>query len=181
MGRLKLQMQVTVDGFDPVGQDDDVAWDEIRDYSLGLLEGAGTIVLGRKTAVEFIPYWDAAAREPGGSWHGVAQRIAQARKVVFSTGFDDPGWDNTTIETGSLAAAIERLKQEDAGDIIVYGGISFVAALVQARLIDEYHLFVNPVAAGSGRSIFAGMAGPLKLKLRKAIGFAGGHALLHYE
>lgn len=181
MGRLKLQMQVTVDGFDPDGRNDELSWDEIRDYSQHLLESADTIVIGRKTAVDFIPHWDAAASKPGDSWHEVARQIAQARKIVFSKSFENPGWKNTEIERGDLADAIMRLKETNPRDIIVYGGISFVAALVEARLVDEYHLFVNPVAVGSGRSIFGAMESPLKLQLRKAIGFESGHALLHYE
>jgi len=180
MGRLKLQMQVTVDGRDHDGGDDS-SWDEVRDYSARLLEGADTIVLGGKTAAGFIPYWDELAGRAGHAWQGVARQISAARKVVFSRSVEDPGWANTRIERGELAGAIRRLKDASAKDLVVYGGISFVASLAQARLIDEYHLFVNPVAGGRGRSIFDGMQEPLKLQLRRTIPFDSGRVLLHYE
>lgn len=48
MARLKLQMQVTVDGFVANGPNDDLAWNEIAPYSRDLLDGADTIVIGRK-------------------------------------------------------------------------------------------------------------------------------------
>jgi dihydrofolate reductase len=181
MSRLKLQMQVTVDGFNPDGQSDDVDWSEIKDYSRDLLDGADTIVLGRKTAVDFIPYWDSAAEKPGESWHDVAQRISGARKVVFSKTLDQAEWKDTSIEKGGLADGINRLKNLGKKDIVVYGGTSFVSSLVKERLIDEFHLFVNPIALGTGKSIFGALEIPQKLKLVKSIAYHSGLVLLHYE
>jgi dihydrofolate reductase len=37
---------------------------------------------------------------------------------------------------------------------MVYGGASFVSALIRNNLIDQYHLFINPVAIGKGLTIF---------------------------
>ena len=181
MARLKLQMQISVDGFDPEGRDRNTSWDEERDYSRELLESADTIVLGRKTAVDFIPYWDKAAEETDNSWQDVARQISQARKVVFSSSPDHPGWNNSNIETGDLADAINRLKAENARDIIVYGGVSFVESLISRNLVDEFHLIVNPIALGSGKSVFSGLTDLLRLELKKSIGFSSGRVLLHYD
>jgi len=181
MSKLKLQMQTTVDGIVADGPGEDGAWDEIRGYSRDLLDSADTIVLGRKTAVDFIPYWDKAAARSDESWHDVAQRISRARKVVFSSTLDQPEWRNTDVARGPLAEEIERLKQTSKKDIIVYGGTSFVTSLIKARLIDEFHLFVNPVAAGQGASIFSGLGASQGLKLRQSIAYDCGIVLLHYE
>lgn len=181
MRRLKLQMQVTVDGFNPEGHDDGVDWDEIKGYSRDLLDGGDTIVLGRKTAVDFIPYWDKAADAPGESWHEIAQRIANARKIVFSKTLDRSDWKNTSIVQGDLAEEIRRLKSTSGRDIIAYGGTSFVSSLIKEGLIDEFHLFVNPIAMGTGAPIFAGLERPQKLRLVKSIAYNCGLVLLHYE
>ncbi len=181
MGRLKLQMQITVDGFDANGPSDDLAWDEIRDYSRDLFDNADTIVIGRKTAVDFIPYWDTAATQPDGSWYEVAKRIAEARKIVFSRTLDKSEWNNTSIESGDIAKAIERLKATNKKDIIVYGGVSFVASLIKEKLIDEFHLFVNPIALGKGKSIFSGLEDSQRLKLVKSTAYNSGLVLLNYE
>jgi len=181
MARLKLQMQISLDGFNPEGGDENTSWDEERVYSLGLLSGADVIVLGSKTAAEFIPYWDKAAEDADNSWQDVARHISQARKIVFSSSADHPGWNNSVIETGDLAEAINRLKRENEKDIIVYGGVSFVQSLVRRRLVDEFHLFVNPIAMGKGRSVFSDLDGLLKLDLRKSLGFKSGRVLLHYD
>lgn len=180
MGKLKLQMQVTVDGCSAEGTGADVDWDEIEPYSRELLDSADTIVLGRKTAVEFIPYWDDAATRPGESWHEVAKRISGARKVVFSSTLEQVEWKNTTIEKGDLATAVTRLKQASEKDIVVYGGVSFVSALIGAGLVDEFHLFVNPVALGQGDRLFGGLAAPQKLRLVRSIAY-NGLVLLNYQ
>jgi len=114
MAKLKLQMQITIDGFNPEGGDENTSWDEERDYSYELLNGADTIVLGSKTAAEFIPYWDKAAEDADNSWQEVARQISQLRKVVFSGSTDHPRWRNSTIETGDLANGINRLKEQMA-------------------------------------------------------------------
>ena len=181
MARLKLQMQISVDGFDPEGHDRNTSWDEERDYSRELLETADTIVLGRKTAVDFIPYWDKAADDAANSWQDVARQISRARKVVFSSSADHPDWNNSVIETGDLAEAINRLKAENEKDIIVYGGVSFVQSLLRQHLVDELHLFVNPVALGRGQSVFSELGSPSRLELRKSIGFKSKRVLLHYD
>jgi dihydrofolate reductase len=181
MARLKLQMQISVDGFDPEGGDENASWDEERDYSLDLLSGADLIALGSKTAADFIPYWDKAVEDPDNSWQEVAKRISQARKIVFSSSTDHPRWNNSVIETGDLAEAINRIKRENAKDIIVYGGVSFVESLIRRNLVDEFHLFVNPVALGNGRSVFSDLDSLLRLELKKSIGFKSGRVLLHYN
>ena len=181
VGRLKLQMQITVDGMNPDGENEGLSWDEVKDYSLELLKEADTIVLGSKTAGEFIPYWDRTAEKPDDPWHEIGKLISEARKVVFSRSIDGKEWNNTTVERGDLAPAIERLKRDTTRDIIAYGGVSFVASLVAHQLIDEFHLLVNPVALGSGRSIFAGLGKPQSLRLQKAVALKSGHVLLHYH
>lgn len=181
MARLKLQMQISVDGFNPEGLDENTSWDEEREYSLDLLRGANVIALGSKTATEFIPYWDKAAEDPDNSWQEVAKQISQARKLVFSSSTDHPDWSNSAIETGDLADAINRLKGDNTKDIIVYGGVSFVKSLIRRHLVDEFHLFVNPVALGGGKSVFSDLDSLLRLELKKSIGFKSGRVLLHYD
>jgi len=174
-------MQISIDGCNPQGGDDNTSWDEEREYSLDLLKGADVIALGSKTAPDFIPYWDKAAEDPENSWQDVARHISRARKLVFSSSTDHPDWNNSQIETGDLADAINRLKAENAKHIIVYGGISFVRSLIRLHLVDEFHLFVNPLAMGNGKSVFSDLDGLLQLELRKSIGFRSGRVLLHYD
>jgi dihydrofolate reductase len=61
---------------------------------------------------------------------------------------------NMSIENGPLADAVNALKRQSGKDIIVYGGVDFVSSLIEHALIDEFNLFVSPMAIGNGRRIF---------------------------
>ncbi|MDF3077731.1 MAG: hypothetical protein K0S09_1620 [Sphingobacteriaceae bacterium] len=89
-------------------------------------------------------------------------------------------WERTTL-ANNLAEEINKLKKQPENDIIAYGGSKFVSSLVEQRLIDKYHLFVNPVAIGSGLPIFSHWKENLLLKLVNATSFQCGIALLCYK
>jgi dihydrofolate reductase len=60
----------------------------------------------------------------------------------------------TSIGRGPLADEVAALKRQPGGDIICFGGVGFAAALLEAGVIDELQLYINPSVVGAGRSIF---------------------------
>ncbi|NAL78423.1 dihydrofolate reductase family protein, partial [Nitrososphaera sp. AFS] len=90
-------------------------------------------------------------------------------------------WPNTDIATGDLTDEISKLKNMKGKDIIVYGGASFDSSLIRAGLIDEFHLFINPVAIGNGMTIFKDLNKIQKFNLVKSVIFESGEVGLHYE
>ena len=74
-----------------------------------------------------------------------------------------------------------KLKKQDGKDIIAYGGATFVSALIKHGLIDEYHLFINPAAIGSGLAIFKELDHKQELALVKATAFECGIVVLNYR
>lgn len=62
----------------------------------------------------------------------------------------------------------------------MYGGADFVSSLIEAGLIDEYHLFVNPVAIGRGMTIFGDLKERRNLTLVKSQAFDSGEVVLCY-
>ena len=79
-----------------------------------------------------------------------------------------------------LAAEVARLKGGNGKDIIVYGGPTFASSLLNAGLIDEFHLFVNPTVLGSGRSMFKDLGSNTNLKLLGAMPFDCGVVVIQY-
>jgi dihydrofolate reductase len=63
----------------------------------------------------------------------------------------------------------------------VYGGVSFDSSLIKTQLIDEFHLFINPAAIGSGMTIFKDINNTQKFTLVKSTAFECGIVELHYE
>jgi riboflavin biosynthesis pyrimidine reductase len=70
--------------------------------------------------------------------------------------------------------------EEWTWDDALYGGPTFASSLLNAGLIDESHLFVNPTVLGSGRSMFKDLRNNTNLKLRGATPFDCGVVVLQY-
>lgn len=185
MRLLKLQVQMTVDGFiaGPNGDLDFATWDwdeALKQYVTNITEPVDCIVLGRKLAEGFIPYWADVAANPDHLEFTAGQKFTNTPKVVFSKTLDKSTWPNTVLAKGNLVDEIAALKAQPGNDIIAYGGATFVSALIQHGLIDEYHLFINPVAIGNGKAIFNGLERKQELLLRQARSFDCGIVMLHY-
>ena len=184
MRKLKLQVQITVDGF-VAGPNGELDWmsfstDEKSAKRINeLTDSSDTILLGRKMTDGFIDYWTSV--KPESEEYSFAKKMIDIPKVVFSKTVTESRWINTTVANGDLVEEVEKLKNSDGKDIIVYGGATFVSSLIKNSLIDEYHLIVNPVAIGKGMTIFGDSEEKLKLKLIKAESFASGEVELWYE
>lgn len=189
MRKLKLQMQVTLDGFNSIpGPNDEQKWvtwdlDGIRQHVLALFDACDTILIGRKLADDYIPFWQETLKKPDDPMHDIATRIVPARKVVFTRTLTAPvpAWQNTELATSDLHDEVQKLKAQPGKDLIVYGGSSFVAALIRAGLIDEFNFYVNPIAIGRGASAFQGLEGWQPLKLKQVVPFESGIVLLRYD
>lgn len=186
MRKLKLQVQITVDGFvaGRGGELDWMAfeWDERSTTRVNeLTDSSDTILMGRKMTDGFIDYWTSVLEKPESEEYAFARKMIDIPKVVFSKTVTESKWINTTVANGDLVEEVEKLKNSSGKDIIVYGGATFVSSLIKNNLIDEFHLFVNPVALGKGMSIFGDLDEKLKLKLITSESFASGEVELWYE
>lgn len=184
MRKLKLQIQMTIDGFadGPNGENDWVfisGRDEaVLQKVIELADSCDTLLLGRKMTREFVDHWESAADNgPDSPQKTLAQLIVNMRKIAFSrTETAIPG-RNLEVENGDLATAIQELKNQPGKDILVYGGVSFVSSLISLNLIDEYFIFTCPVAIGTGLSIFKERK---ILKLESSIAYKNGKVLNKY-
>lgn len=187
MRKLKLQMQMSVDGFvgGPNGELDFMTWDwdeSLKKYVGNLTESFDTILLGRKMTDGFISHWtNIVNNHPDSPEYPSAKIFVDTPKVVFSKTLNKSNWTNTRLTKGDIVDEINRLKKEEGKDIIVYGGANFASSLVENNLIDEYYLFVNPAVIGKGLSIFHQTNGKKSLKLVESKFFDCGIVLHHYQ
>lgn len=186
MRKLKLQVQITVDGFIS-GQNGEMDWmcfpwtQDINNYVKEITESVDTIILGRKLAEGFIPHWENVVKNPNDPEYEGGLKYTTTPKIVFTKTIKKSIWNNTEVANGELTEEISKLKSQNGKDIIVYGGGTFVTSLINEGLIDEFHLFINPTAIGSGMTIFKGLDKYLNLKLKNLKQFDCGISLNCYE
>ncbi|HEY4133216.1 MAG TPA: dihydrofolate reductase family protein [Gemmatimonadaceae bacterium] len=181
MRKLKLQVQMTVDGFvgGPKGELD---WmtrgtdQGVIDAIIQITDSSDTILLGRGMTDGFIKYWESVPTDS--PEYDFAKRMVNTPKIVFSKTVKHVDGKNVSVENGDLVEAVTRLKNQPGKDIIVYGGATFVRNLIANRLIDELNIFVNPVAIGDGLRIFGQRT---ELVLVKSTGYGNGEVVNTYR
>lgn len=185
MRKLKLQVQMSIDGFiaGPKGEMDWLLWDwddALKEYVEDITAPVDCIILGRNLAQGFIPHWAKVAANLDDPEYSAGEKYTNTHKVVFSKTLNKSDWLNTEIATGDLVDEINQLKKQDGKDIIAYGGATFVSALIKHELIDEFHLFINPIAIGSGMPIFNALNAYKKLTLDSTTAFSCGIVVNKY-
>jgi dihydrofolate reductase len=182
MRKLKLQLQISIDGYmaGPEGDMDWLEWnwdDELKNYVSDITDPVDCILLGRKLAQGFIDTWEIRAEDPD-TTDDFARKMNDTEKIVFTKTIYKSEWKNTRLESGDIVEEVTNLKNMDGGDMMVYGGGALVRTLIEACLIDELHLFVNPTALGTGMPVFFNLQ---TMKLRFSRPFDCGIVVLCYE
>lgn len=190
MRKLKLQIQITIDGFvaGPNGENDWVflpgkqapdALQKIIGFGVELATSCDTLLLGRKLAASgFCQYWeDVADNQPDNPWQPLARLITDHRKIAFSNTETSLPGSNLEVENSDLAMVVQELKNQPGKDVLVYGGVGFVRSLINLNLIDEYYFIVNPVAIGSGQTIFSERK---IMQLESSTAFSSGKVINKY-
>lgn len=187
MRKLKLQMQTTVNGF-VAGPNGELDWmttwtgdDELKNYVTALTDSSDMILMGRKMTDGFVNYWTDVLKHPESSEYAFAKKMVDYPKVVFTQTLDESPWANTVLAKGDLVDEVNQRKNQSGRDIVVYGGAGLVSALIRENLIDEYNLFVNPVALGKGMTIFDRLDEKFDLSLVSSRTFESGIIALCYE
>ena len=60
---------------------------------------------------------------------------------------------------------MKKLKQQPGKTIAIFGSNNLCVSLMQAGLVDEFQIIVNPVALGEGTPLLKGMPGKAELTL----------------
>jgi dihydrofolate reductase len=185
MPRLSVFNHISIDGrFTDANGDMSFAHNEQQDaewdaFVAGNATGGGVLLFGRVTYELMASFWPtpyAAQAMPQ-----VAERMNNMPKVVFSRTLEKASWNNTKLVKNDMAREIRKMKKGSGEDMVILGSGSIVSQLAQERLIDEYQIVVNPVALGSGRTMFDGIKENLSLRLKSTRSFGNGNVLLCYE
>ena len=166
---------LTLDGVyeEPTPWQRDFSSPETGRFKHDELFGCDALLLGRVTYEEFAAYWPSA---PGTGEFG--ERMNRLPKFVATTTLQSLGWNATALE-GEAGAAVEALKRQASGNLLVYGSGTLVQTLLRRGLVDELRLMVYPLVLGSGRRLFPG-GDRLALNLTASRDLGAGVVLLTY-
>jgi dihydrofolate reductase len=183
MRKLKLQMHMTLDGF--FNMEDggkNFKWDsKVIKFCVDNLKDVDVLLLGRKTADELIPFWDKVALNKKHPDYALGKRISELPKIVFSNSAKETKWQNATLIKGDIKKEIQRLKKLKGKNMLAYGGVSFAAALIEHRLVDDFYFLKNPFCLGKGLSIFKESKDVLTFTLEQSKPFPCGTIMLSYK
>jgi len=193
MRKLMMFNRVSADGFFSA-EDGGIDWaTPDPDFEKGVaagLDGADTILFGRRTYDMFESFWPHAiddgptTRDPHAPRRSPELRamgiwINESQKYVFSKTRKEVTWKNSHLLRAFDPAEIEAMKRGPGKGILVFGSGSLVSQLSEHRLIDEYQFLVSPLLLGKGKSLFQ-MPKPRKLALLETKGTPSGNVLLRY-
>ncbi|HZS56770.1 MAG TPA: dihydrofolate reductase family protein [Bryobacteraceae bacterium] len=184
MRRLIVFNNMTVDGYF-AGPNGDINWfRDHRDidfdaFTANDADAGLVLVFGRVTYDLMRSYWPterALQEDPA-----VARRMNTLPKIVFSRTMNDTAWSNSTLLKGDVAPELARLKKQGGGDLLILGSGSVVTQCAEAGLIDNYQIVVQPIATGSGQTLFEGLTKHLELRLVETRKLGNGNVFVSYE
>ncbi len=153
-------------------------------YWTAEMERADALILGRVTYEMMESAWRKPVTGVWPDWmdewdvpFGVA--IDRAKKYVVSSTLSEADW-NAELVRGDVGQAVRQLKQEPGGGLWV-GGVTLPLALADLGLIDEYEFLVQPVLAGHGPTLLAGLRERIQLELVDRREFRSGAVVLRYR
>lgn len=182
MRKLYAFNMVTLDGFFE-GENHDISWhnvdSEFNDFAIEQLKQIGTLIFGRVTYELMASYWPT----PEGIKDDpiVADYMNRTPKIVVSRTLQKADWNNTRLVKDHVVEELAKLKQQPGKDIAVFGSANLLSTLMQANLVDEHRVMVNPVILGKGTPLFKNSKDKLNLKLVKTRTFGNGNVLLCYQ
>ena len=183
MRPLRYSINVTLDGC--CHHEAGVAPDEeSMHYWTAEMGRADALLLGRVTYEMMESAWRRPATGEWPEWMGeweipFAETIDRAKKYVVSSTLGSVDW-NAELVRGDLGQAVQRLKQEP-GEGLFVGGVTLPSALADLGLIDEYEFLVQPVLAGHGPTLLAGLSERIQLELVNRHEFRSGAVAMRYR
>jgi dihydrofolate reductase len=180
MSKLIYITNTSLDGYveDETGAFDWVNPEQLFAFITELLRPIRTHLYGRRL-YETMAYWDEPLESYPPEHRDFARIWQKAEKIVFSRTLTGPTTGNTRIKRDFDLEAIRKLKRESEHDIII-GGAELAGLALEADLVDECQLFLNPVIVGGGKPAFrAGLR--RNLELLETRGFGTGVIYLRYR
>ena len=128
----------------------------------GGMDHTAALLFGRRTWQAMAAAWPDRAGDPYADQMNAIKKYVASRTLTDA----DMTWNNSSLLSGEDAVAdVASLRNEEGGDLLIWGSGSFVMALLQAGLVDELFCMIEPILLGGGKRLFPtdGAARPMVL------------------
>ena len=157
-----------------------IADEELYRYTNNLERQVGGYLWGRRMYENNQALWPAADSQSMDAFEVEFLQIwKQIPAIVFSSTLERVE-GNARLERGDPDAVVTRLKEQPGPDLAV-GGVQLASALIQAGLVDEYQIFIQPIILGAGRTIYPTLNEAVRLTLVETHTFHTGIVYLRYQ
>ena len=173
---------ITLDGFFE-GPNREIDWhnvdEEYNKFAAEMLDSLDLLWFGRVTYELMANYWPTEAAITDDPI--IAEKMNSKPKVVFSTRLENVAWSNSTLIKKNFIKEASKMEHTSGRDIGVFGSAILGDSLLEAGLVDEIWVMVNPVVLRHGRSLFSDGVERLNLKRLDSRMFANGNVLMTYQ
>jgi dihydrofolate reductase len=145
-----------------------LVWDdEVASITAEFWKTIDTVVMGRKT-------YEVLLKSGATSYPGV-------KNYIFSRTLKESSDEKVEIIRTGAAAFIRDLKTREGKGICVMGGGELAKSLLEARLVDEIGLNIQPVLLGRGIPLFYEMSHQINLELLDCKLLKSGSVFVSYR
>ncbi|MFW2373347.1 MAG: dihydrofolate reductase family protein [Gammaproteobacteria bacterium] len=135
------------------------------------------LLQGRRTYQVSAAAWPSRSGDPFTDW------INRVQKYVVSDTLTekDAIWNPTRIIRGAdFLKTVSELRAKPGGYIYVYGSATMVRSLLDADLVDELLLTIEPIILGGGKTIFAENGKAIPFTLESSVKASTGAQVCRY-
>jgi dihydrofolate reductase len=186
MRKIIAALQTSLDGFiegpngelDWAMENDDETWDGVFE----MLGSVDACILGRVMYPGYEQYWLNILANPAAGSKSEIDYARWADKTVHfvvSKTLTEAKWKTSRIVRD--LEEIRDLKQQPGKNMYAVGGATLVSSLMNAGLIDEVQVLVNPVILGRGKALFKDVEERHGLNLTQVKPLKSGKVKLNYH
>jgi dihydrofolate reductase len=189
MRKIIAALQVSLDGLIE-GPNEELDWVDSWEDPFDVVGKVDAFILGARMYPGYEQYWQAVLDNPRSilpftgrpATEGeieYAEFAGRTPHVVVSSTLQTVSWKHTRIVRD--LEDVRRLKEEPGKDMHAVGGATLVSSLMNAGLVDEIRLVVQPIVLGRGKPLFKNVKERHALTLLEARPLKAGAVWLHYR
>jgi dihydrofolate reductase len=143
-----------------------------------LAKNSDALLQGRRTYQVSAAAWPSRSGDPFTDWINRVQKYVVSNTLTEN---DIKKWNPTAIiRGGDFIKTVSELRARPGGYIYVYGSATMVRSLLDADLVDELLLTIEPIILGGGKTIFAANGKAIPFTLASTVKASTGAQVCRY-